>query len=601
MRFNSHARPANAAPVLATAVVAAVALAAGAAAIAVPALASTSRGAAPALRQAAPLQAAPRQAARQQAVSVPDVTASGGTPRLVLLRTQSAMTVQGFPAGKNGKKVVVYIDPGIWLASLGAPLVLDVGRSAYDKPVRVTQVLTANDGRQTTRKLPAGLLDGWNGISDMVTMTARDKAGKTVATQKETVCLGDFNVARATPDSPDNDPYPQQCGAFDPFPVGAVWGLPKNWAVDPVNFGTPLSLVPNQTYTVTETIPRTVARIFHVSAKDATSSVLVKVTGTNVPTPPPPTATPTPTASVTASATVVASSPLPAVSVSAAAVPPGARGAAPVYRLFARLPRSARRTAVSWSAQENWTTPGALPALPAAPELKNPPVSAEPDLIPLPAWGMSVSTQAKHDYLNFSATVWVGGNGPLDVEAFRHGTNPVMPAYQYFYKNGKVVGRVRAGTMGFDTAKGHDHWHFEQFAGYELLGANRKLIVRSEKVGFCIAPTDAVDMLLHGALWQPSYIGLLGQCGSPTALWVREMMPVGWGDTYSQFKAGQAFDITSVRNGAYFIAVVANPKHVLKETSYRNDISYREVILSGTKGHRHFRVLAYDGIDPEHG
>jgi hypothetical protein len=542
-----------------------VGLAAGAAAVAVPALASTPR---------------------PGTVSVPDVTAPGGMPRLALIRTQSGMTVQGFPIKRGSKNVRVFLDPGIWLAALGAPLVIDVGRTAYDKPITLTQVLTSPGGKRTARRLPKGLLGGWNGIKDMVTLTVRDSAGKTVAALKETACLGSYNVARATADSPDNDPYPQGCGVFDPFPLGAVWGLPKNWAFDPTTFGNPLTLVAGQTYTVKETIPKTVAHIFHVSAKDATSSLKVKVAAIKLPPPPPPPTT-SPTAVPTASATVI-SSPTPTATASpAAASRPGTDAEVPVYQLFSRQSPAASRPG------------GPLPALPAVPEMKNPLASVEPDLVPLPAWGMNISTQGKHDYLNFAATVWVGGNGPLDVEAFRHGTNPVMQAYQYFYKNGKVVGRVRAGTMGFDSAKGHNHWHFEQFAAYELLGRNKKLIVRSQKVGFCIAPTDAVDMLVHGALWQPNYIGLQGQCGSTTALWVREMMPVGWGDTYSQSKAGQAFDITSLPNGKYYLAVIANPGHVLKETSYHNDVSYRAVILSGKKGHRHFRVLAYDGIDPE--
>jgi hypothetical protein len=541
MTFKRGATPGNVA-----AIVAAVGLAAAAAAVAVPALASTGPG----------------------SVSVPDVTAPGGMPRLALIRTQSGMTVEGSPTKPGGKNVQVFLDPGIWLAALGAPLVIDVGRTAYDKPITLTQVLTSPDGKQTTRKLPKGLLDGWNGIKDMVTLTVRDSAGKTVALQKETACLGSYNEARATADSPDNDLYPQGCGAFDPFPLGAVWGLPKNWAFDPTTFGSPLNLLAGQTYTVTETIPKAVAHIFHVSAKDATSSLKVKVTAIKLPPP-----TTSPTAPPSASA--------------AAAGRPRTDAEVPVYQLFSRSAPAAHRPA------------GPLPALPAVPEMKNPLAPVEPDLVPLPAWGMNISTQGKHDYLNFSATVWVGGNGPLDVEAFRHGTNPIMQAYQYFYKDRKVVGRVRAGTMGFDGAKGHNHWHFEQFAAYELLGGNKKLIVRSQKVGFCIAPTDAVDMLVHGALWQPNYIGLQGQCGSPTALWVRELMPVGWGDTYSQNKAGQAFDITSLPNGEYYVAVIANPGHVLKEVSYHNDVSYRAVILSGKKGHRHFRVLAYDGIDPE--
>ncbi len=83
--------------------------------------------------------------------------------------------------------------------------------------------------------------------------------------------------------------------------------------------------------------------------------------------------------------------------------------------------------------------------------------------------------------------------------------------------------------MGFDSQPGHNHWHFEQFAAYRLLGPGGKLVLRSQKTGFCIAPTDAVDLLLPNAVWQPSFIGFSGQCGSPAALWVREMMPVGWG------------------------------------------------------------------------
>ncbi len=38
----------------------------------------------------------------------------------------------------------------------------------------------------------------------------------------------------------------------------------------------------------------------------------------------------------------------------------------------------------------------------------------------------------------------------LDVEGFRSNGSPIMKAYQYFWKNGRVIGRTRAGTMGFD-------------------------------------------------------------------------------------------------------------------------------------------------------
>jgi hypothetical protein len=78
------------------------------------------------------------------------------------------------------------------------------------------------------------------------------------------------------------------------------------------------------------------------------------------------------------------------------------------------------------------------------------------------------------------------------------------------------------------------------------------------------------------------------------------MMPIGWGDTYEQFLPGQAFDITNLPNGTYYIEIIANPGKVLHETNYRNDVSLRKIILGGTPAHRTVKVPAVHGIDPEH-
>ncbi len=37
------------------------------------------------------------------------------------------------------------------------------------------------------------------------------------------------------------------------------------------------------------------------------------------------------------------------------------------------------------------------------------------------------------------------------------------------------------------------------------------------------------------------------------------MLSAGWGDTYAQYRAGQAFRIEDLPNGVYYIAVEANP------------------------------------------
>jgi hypothetical protein len=234
-----------------------------------------------------------------------------------------------------------------------------------------------------------------------------------------------------------------------------------------------------------------------------------------------------------------------------------------------------------------------------APTVTHPDPSTLPDLVPLPSWGISTETQNGHDYLDFGATVWDHGPAPMDIEGFRRlGTN-VMDAYEYYYKNGVAVGRAKVGTLLYDAQSGHEHWHFQQFVRYSLLDSTRALVVRSQKDGFCLAPTDPIDLVQRGAVWTPGQIGFSGACGDQTAIWTREALPSGWGDTYVQTLPGQSFDITNLRNGTYYVSIEANPLGAIYEVRTGNDTSLRKVILGGTPGKRTVRVPAWNGIDPE--
>jgi Lysyl oxidase len=458
----------------------------------------------------------------------------------------------------------VFIDPGIYLAAYGSPLEFEVRRAGYSAPVTISQVIRLPGGGTTLRPLPAWVLRGWSGLRRFFRMTITNSHGRTVGSKVVPFCPNSPDPQRTTPSSPPVSVFPQSCYSSNPFEQAMVWGLQRGWATDPfassviVVAGVPAARTPVRAargsareapsfrlrtgrYTVTLAITTLWQRLLHVRARDASATVTMTVT----------------------------------------------RGSGCTDICPPVAPAGTRSGTV-------------LPGLPAVPTMTNPPASVLPDLIPLPSWGISV--QNKHSgrsYLSFGATVWIGGHSRLDVEGFRSGGSPVMQAYQYFWRGGKVVGRAPAGTMGFDGKKGHHHWHFEQFAQYRLLGADKSVAVRSRKVGFCIAPTDAIDLLLPRAVWQPSQTGLAGQCGSPSALWVQEMLPLGWGDTYVQDIAGQSFDISKLPNGTYYIEVVANPEKVLRETDDANDISLRKVILGGRPGHRTVRVPAFDGIDPE--
>jgi hypothetical protein len=208
-----------------------------------------------------------------------------------------------------------------------------------------------------------------------------------------------------------------------------------------------------------------------------------------------------------------------------------------------------------------------------------------PDLRALPAWGIS----ADGHYLNFGATVWNGGPGRLVVDGFRDAKDAdLMHAYQYFFSaSGKQKGYAPVGGMEWDARDTHQHWHFKDFARYRLVAADKKtLVVDSGKEAFCLANTDMVDYTVKGANWRPENTDLSTACGDREALGVREVLDPGSGDTYTQYREGQAFDLTGVPNGTYYIEIAANPDKVLYERSRKNNVSLRQVVIGGSKDAR---------------
>jgi hypothetical protein len=431
----------------------------------------------------------------------------------------------------------LFLDPGIYVVATGSRLQFDVQRTRYSRALTINRII-GQGGRAATVRWPHSTLDGLRGLRNFLHLTIADSTGKVVGSRSLTFCADSFNPQRATSHSKRTSPFPNIGCASDPFQLGMVWGLQQGWGAD--SAGAQFRLPPG-TYHVVESITPAFRKLLHVPAAAATAKVTVH------------------------------------------AVKAGA-GAKP------RTP-----------------APRPLPHLPAVPTLRHPPASVLPDLIPLPSWNITVQHQRKQghqpasDQLMFGATVWMSGHARLDVEGFRSHSSPVMKAYQYFWKNGHVIGRARAGTMSFQRGPDDNDWHFKQFAQYRLLNAAKTNVLRSHKEGFCIAPTDLVNAFLPGAPWQVNFNDFFsGDCGQETALSVQEAMPVGWGDTYFQDRPGEDFNITNVPNGTYYIEIIANPEKVLHETNLSNDVSLRKVILGGVTGHRTVKVPAFHGIDPEH-
>ena len=97
-------------------------------------------------------------AAAATTARVTAVQATAG-PAIKLIAAQHTISAPRF-----GNQV--FVNPGIWVASLGAPLQLDVGRASYTRPVTITQVISQPGLPPQTKALPAGVLDGWNGLKN---------------------------------------------------------------------------------------------------------------------------------------------------------------------------------------------------------------------------------------------------------------------------------------------------------------------------------------------------------------------------------------------------------------------------------------------------
>lgn len=433
-------------------------------------------------------------------------------------------------------------NPTLYLGSARSRFQVDVRRANASSRISATVRV---DGR--TRKIPSRYLDGWNGFKDAFTLTWRTPAGTLISRDTVSWCPNYGQSSRLNPQAASETAFTWGCSAH-PFTRGQRWGVDRGW-VRQVLGGFDLP-VPDQmgSRAVLEVQLRwALARRFGLTNAERIVTYDVPVTHvTEEPEEP----------EVASGDTRTPSGPVAAArSVHGPNEPTGPRGKVSKKLL--------------------------------------------PDLVSLPAYGISTHSEDGRDLLDFAATVFNGGPGPLVAEGFRRGSRELMGAYQFFYRGEKQVASRKVGTMEFDNRPSHLHWHFHDFAVYDLVNARHQRLRTSGKEAFCLAPTDAINLLLPGAVVDPGNGDLATACGEKSSVWVREVLAAGWGDTYTQQRAGQSIDITGLRNGTYWIRIVANPVKRLYEVTRKNNVSLRRVILGGAPGDRTVTVPRYGLIDSE--
>lgn len=422
-----------------------------------------------------------------------------------------------------------YFQPGIYVAASGGAWEVDV----YRRPggPRAWQVTRSDGAAHRVRLIrTVGRLRMRSGLPNFFSIALISSGGAEVASGHEPFCPAGYLMARVSPTGPENPTYPEQCGSK--LTRVGLWGINNGWGQE-ISFPLRTGAIRDGRYVLNVEIARRYAREFGIPPDQRSATVQVRIRS--------------------------------------AKIPPKLGAAVATSRHPSS--RAARPSAVVGN--NPLGGPGGVPNLRA-----------------LPAHDLRIThyRRSGRDYLGFGATIWNAGSGPMVLEGFRHNAAPTMPATQFILRNGRVVARHRAGRFEFDTRRGHDHWHMEQIARYELLSADGSTVIRSHKQSFCLAPTDPVNLTLPGSDWQPDESALWSACEGQDAIWIREVLPAGWGDTYFQEVAGQSFNITDLPNGSYRIRITADPPHALEETSYRDNVSNLRITLGGTPGHRTVRI-----------
>lgn len=163
--------------------------------------------------------------------------------------------------------------------------------------------------------------------------------------------------------------------------------------------------------------------------------------------------------------------------------------------------------------------------------------------------------------LRFSNGVANYGQGRLELfrgpEQVLDDGDKVAPALQRIYQDdNKTYREKNVGSFSFHSEGHHNHWHYENFASFEILDEQQNLIVKSAKQAFCLVDVLRVTSRFGGP--ETNYY-LADVCEqSPVS-----GISVGWADIYTANLPGQYIEITDIPNGIYWLRSIANPDGVL--------------------------------------
>ena len=198
-----------------------------------------------------------------------------------------------------------------------------------------------------------------------------------------------------------------------------------------------------------------------------------------------------------------------------------------------------------------------------------------PDLRAVPADDLVLGTEmmngVQHNVVRFSTTVWNAGEGPLELRG--DSSSGESHVYQRIYHPGGSVAELLAGTFAFHDR--HAHWHFENFARYELWTQGRYdqwldgetdgqpdwLGSKTTGLGesYCLRDSRPMD-------GQAAAVFRYATCNTDI-----QGISVGWSDVYGREIPGQWVDVGErpLVDGNYVLRIVVDPLNLIYESENR--------------------------------
>lgn len=182
--------------------------------------------------------------------------------------------------------------------------------------------------------------------------------------------------------------------------------------------------------------------------------------------------------------------------------------------------------------------------------------------------------------LRFTTRIVNVGVGPLVLQGRRSSTRATTMTVSQRIRTPGGWRLVPTKAVMRYSGDGHDHWHTQRVATYELWSKSKPAAVRrGAKVGFCFFDTTAWKLSLPGA--PKKSIWLESTCGRRLSLGANMGLSVGWADSYPWNLARQWIDVTGLPSGQYILRVTADLDHRYLEMNEANNCSWSRIYIGG--------------------